>query len=119
MLLPLCFVVDGKTTRLVADCIGWCYCHGGRWNDHPGWMCLLAGVKAINGWWNYHRSALILGLVLRCLAEPHPKYVADGICQCFYLGMDCWPLYIWPFWWSSWIMAITSAINYGNKICHS
>ena len=25
-----------------------------------------------------------LTLVLRCYAEPHPKCVADGICQCFY-----------------------------------
>ena len=29
-----------------------------------------------------------LGLVLRCLTEPHPKCVADGICQYFCLGMD-------------------------------
>ena len=29
-----------------------------------------------------------LGLVLRCLTEPYPKCVADGICQYFYLGMD-------------------------------
>ena len=36
-------------------------------------------------WW---QMEFILSLVLRCLAEPHPKYVADGICLCFYLGMD-------------------------------
>ena len=29
-----------------------------------------------------------LGLVLRCLTEPHCKCVADGICQYFCLGMD-------------------------------
>ena len=34
----------------------------------------------------------ILGLVLRCWPEPHPKCVADGICQCSYLGMDYLPL---------------------------
>ena len=27
---------------------------------------------------------IFLTLVLRCYAEPHPKCVADGICQCFY-----------------------------------
>ena len=31
---------------------------------------------------------LILFYILWCLTEPHPKYVADGICLCFYLGMD-------------------------------
>ena len=30
--------------------------------------------------------------VLRCYAEPHPIYEADGTCLCFYLGMDCLPL---------------------------
>ena len=33
--------------------------------------------------------SLILHLVLRCLAEPHPRCVADGTCLHFYLGMDC------------------------------
>ena len=28
------------------------------------------------------------GLVLRYSTEPHPKCVADGICQYFYSGMD-------------------------------
>ena len=34
----------------------------------------------------------IVVLVLRCLTEPHPKCVADGICQYSYLGMDYLPL---------------------------
>ena len=28
--------------------------------------------------------SITLVLVLRCYTEPHPIYVADGICQCSY-----------------------------------
>ena len=70
--------------HLNPECVDWCYWHGGRCYNHPGCVCCLAGVKSRCGWWNYHRSAFVLNLVLRCQAEPHLKCVADGICQCFY-----------------------------------
>ena len=38
VLLPLLFVGDGKTTSLLAECNGWCYCHGGKWNKQPWWV---------------------------------------------------------------------------------
>ena len=37
MLLPL-YMVDGKP-QFVCNA-GRCYCHGGRWNNHPGWVFL-------------------------------------------------------------------------------
>ena len=81
---------------------------------HRGtWMMLLPG-----GWWNCHCRVVagrwygqqadvicqvnLLTLVLRCSIEPHPKCVADGICQYFYSGMDHWPWYIGLLWWFSW-----------------
>ena len=33
---------------------------------------------------------LMLSLVLRCYAEPHPRYVADGTCLCFSTGIQGW-----------------------------
>ena len=58
-----------------------------EWPPRMGAHCQ-ADVLAISGRWNNHWSAFILILVLRCSAEPHPKYVAAGICLYFYLGMD-------------------------------
>ena len=55
----------------VGDVLGRCYNQVGRWNSHRVSFFFM------------------LILVLRCYAEPHPKYVADDICQCFYSGMDC------------------------------
>ena len=37
------------------------------------------------------RVIFILISVLRCYAEPHPIYEADGTCLCSCLGMDCLP----------------------------
>ena len=52
------------------DVLGRCYNQVGRWNCHR--VCLF----------------FMLILVLRCYIKPHPIYVADGICQCFYPWMD-------------------------------
>ena len=72
-------VADVVTTSVLADVIA-----------------MVVDVKTTQGDWYYGRcwshmwlvllpqSASILILVLRCWAEPHPKYVADGTCQCFY-----------------------------------
>ena len=98
MLLP---VEDGKSTMwehyIVADVIA-------RWEDgkstmweHYVWQMLLPGGEWTHqggGWqmlqpsgrWNSH--CIILVLVLGCPPEPHPIYVADGICPHFYWGMD-------------------------------
>ena len=80
-------VSDVVATRYI--CVGWSYCHGVRCYNHPGWMGFF---------WQMLKPIVVdvittgqlftLGLVLRCLTEPHPKCVADGICQYFYLGMD-------------------------------
>ena len=67
--------------------VGRCYCHGGRWNNHPGWD-LFGRCNSHGGRWNYHWSAFISILVLRCSIEPRPICVADGTCLHFYLGMD-------------------------------
>ena len=32
--IALMYVVDGKPQLFVYD-VGRCYCHGGRWNNHP------------------------------------------------------------------------------------
>ena len=89
MLLPLslgcwlmffAMVVDVKTTQ-GRMFYGRCYGHL--------WLMLL------HTW-----SAFILSLVLRCCTEPHPIYVADGICQYSCLGMDYWPLCTGLLLWS-------------------
>ena len=54
----------------VGDMLGRCYNQVGRWNSHRVYLFFM------------------VLLVLRCYTEPHPIYVADGTCQCFYLGMD-------------------------------
>ena len=53
------------------------------------------GADVIATW-----PAFILSLVLRCYTEPHPIYVADGICQYSCLGMDYWPLCTGLLLWS-------------------
>ena len=50
----------------------------GRWNGHCRvTFVIVADVIAMG-------LDLISILVLRCLAEPHPKCEADGTCLCFY-----------------------------------
>ena len=57
MLLPW-YVDDGKPHFVCLYCIfGWCYCHGGRWNNHLGWD-LFGRCYGHSGWWNCHWSAL-------------------------------------------------------------
>ena len=84
----------------------------GRWNSHTFIFCVVM-ADVIAQWqmeWplqGVSASLLVdviprgqmdilgritLVSVLRCYAEPHPIYVADGTCLCFYLGMDCLPL---------------------------
>ena len=53
---------------------------------YGGW-CLADVIAMVDD--GIATSQLISILVLRCLTEPHPIYVADGICLHFYLGMDC------------------------------
>ena len=65
-------VAEGITTQSGLMVLGRCYNQVGRWNSHG--VCF---------------SMLIL--VLRCYAEPHPRYVANGTCLCFCSGMDYWP----------------------------
>ena len=36
--IAIMYVVDGKTTWSIEVYIGRCYCHGGRWNNLPGWV---------------------------------------------------------------------------------
>ena len=60
----------------------------GRWNGHcrvedGKWLMLLPLGRCYGP-----GSMFILILVLGCYTEPHPIYVADGIYQHFYLGMD-------------------------------
>ena len=60
MLLPLVVLADVIACRLMElSTVG----VGGRWNNH--WV-----------------NALVL--ILMFCVIPHPIYVADGICQCFY-----------------------------------
>ena len=74
----------------------------GRWNYHLGWVMLLGRCYNQDGRWNSHWvSYLMLFLVLKCYAEPHPRCVAGGICLCFYSGMDYWPLCKELPWWFS------------------
>ena len=86
----------------------------GRWNGHI-LLVVCCGADVIAQWqmeWPLQAVSVpswqmlfpggqmdILGRitlvsVLRCYAKPHPIYEADGTCLCFYLGMDCLPLYI-------------------------
>ena len=59
----------------------------GRWYSHwrveDGVADVITTGQMLLPWVN-----IILILVLGCYTEPHPKYVADGIYQHFYLGMD-------------------------------
>ena len=55
MLLAL-YVVDGKPQMFIYD-VGRCYCHGGRWNNHPGWV-LFGRCNSHGSRWNYHWSTL-------------------------------------------------------------
>ena len=60
----------------------------GRWNGYcrvedGKWLMLLPLGRCYGP-----GSMFILILVLGCYTEPHPIYVADGIYQHFYLGMD-------------------------------
>ena len=84
MLLPL-YVVDGNHILFVCNA-GRCYCLGGRWNNHPGWVFLW---KMLYPWWHMELPlvSFISILVLICSTEPHPICVADGTCQHFYSGM--------------------------------
>ena len=86
----------------------------GRWNGHTFILCVvmanvvarwqmewpLQGVSAsllvdvIPRGKDGYIGRITLISVLRCYAEPHSIYEADGTCLCFYLGMDCLPLYI-------------------------
>ena len=72
------------------------------------------GITTQSGWWYlvYVITKLADGitmgsiffmliLVLRCYTEPHPRYMADGTCQCFYSGMDYWPWCSELLWWFS------------------
>ena len=47
-----------------------------EYNQGGGWQMLWPG-----GRWNSH--CIMLFLVLGCQTEPHPIYVADGICPHF------------------------------------
>ena len=74
----------------------------GRWNGHcrvgdGKWLMLLPLGRCYSP-----GSMIILILVLGCYTEPHPIYVADGICQHFCLGMDYWPWYKELLLWLSW-----------------
>ena len=99
---------DGTATFLCFE-DGRCYCLVARWNSH----CVICdgrcysqvadGIATQSGWWYLvdvitkladgiaMGSVFMLILVLRCHAEPHPRYVADDTCLCFYSGMDYWP----------------------------
>ena len=72
MLLPLfvtislfCKVADviaivcggWKNHKMFIDAVRRCYCHGSRWNNHPGWV-VFGRCNSHGGRWNYHWSAL-------------------------------------------------------------
>ena len=83
------FVEDVKAHILFTlfgnKCVGWCYC---LWQmewplqgELSLWQMLLP------------RVLILLQFEFRGVkSEPHPRYEADGICLCFYWGMDYWPL---------------------------
>ena len=98
MLLLLLYVADGNTTWLVAIYIGRCYCHGGRWNNHPGLVYMFGRCYSQKWEMELPLVSFNLILVLRCLTEHHSKYETDGICHYFYLGMEYWLLCIEPLW---------------------
>ena len=50
---------------------GRCYCHGGRWNNHPGGFCF-ADVIAMVADGITTGQPLFQFLVLRWSTEPHP-----------------------------------------------
>ena len=111
MLLPLrLMLLPFVLFMVLADVIANFYCNVVA-DVIAKWQMLwpLQGGWWYCGWCYCHRAdGIVIGqyftlvLVLRCYQEPHPIYVADGICQHFCLGMDCWPLYIepllLPFW---------------------
>ena len=111
-------------TAKVADGIatvrnGRCYCHFGRWNSHIEWNvliyadviafvaeCIATGSTVYSILFSIFYSFILFGFVyifiyiilfylLKCWTELHPICQANSICLYFWLGMDCWPSYIY------------------------
>ena len=54
--------------------------------DVIAWRLMELPTMGVNGRWNSHWVNTLILILMSCVG-PHPIYVADGTCLCFYLGM--------------------------------
>ena len=97
MLLPL-YLVDGKPQNVHIWC--WqCYCHGGIWNNHPGWVLL--------GRCNSHGDSICHHAYYICQIKP-----TLGGYSIYCHGNNICQHHIWTF------CGFPSTTYNGNNICH-